>query len=176
MSGEIYREENNIYQIDFSSAIWSTNKLNRVFHSTVSSILSDVDFVAETDKEILFVEYKNANINGAVNPDAFKPSEDKYINKIAYKFYDSLIYIMACGYRKPYKYVYILEYPLGDTTTRRFIRNKISSKLPFQLQNDANIKNKLISSFEVMSIKEWNDNELYHKFPIRPIENEVIQE
>lgn len=48
-------------KIDFSSAVWSTNKLNRVFHSTVSSILSDVDFVAETDKEILFVEYKNVN-------------------------------------------------------------------------------------------------------------------
>lgn len=169
MTGEIYSEENQVYQIDFTSAVWSTNKLNSIFHKTVSSILSDVDFIAETDKEILFVEYKNSSIVGAKNPDAFVPSSDKSILKIAYKFYDSIIYTWACRYKKPYKYVYILEYPKGDSTTRKFIRNKIASKLPFELQKDNNIKYQLICEFDVLSIDEWNNNSTYSKFPVSTI-------
>lgn len=171
MTGEIYKEESNVYQIDFSNAIWSTNELHNIFHNTGVSILSDVDFIAETDNEIIFVEYKNASISGAANPDAFKPSEDKYINKIAYKFYDSLIYILACGYKKAYRYVYVLEYPKGDSITRKLIRNKIAAKLPFKLQENSNIKMKLISDFQVISIDEWND--IYSDFPITLIDKEI---
>ncbi len=166
MSGSIHKEENNVYQIDFRKALWSTDKLNNIFHETGVTILSDVDFIAETENEIILVEYKNANISGASNPDAFKPSEDKSIDKIAYKFYDSLIFIMACGFNKPYEYVYILEYPKGDATTRRFIRNKIKAKLPFMLQENNMIKNKLISDFKVLSIDEWNNDEFYGEFPV----------
>lgn len=174
MAGKIHKEENEVYQIDFSSAIWSTDELNSIFNKTVASALSDVDFIAETDKEILFVEYKNACIVGATNPDAFIPSSDKSILKIAYKFYDSYIYIWACGYKKPYKYVYILEYPKGDSTTRKLIRNKIASRLPFELQKDNNIKYQIISSFEVLSIDEWNNNPLYSKFPVSSISSTNI--
>lgn len=166
MAGKIYREENNVYQIDCSKALWSTDELNDIFHNTGVSILSDVDFIFETEEDIIFVEYKNANISGAVNPDAFKPSEDKSVNKIAYKFYDSLIYILACGHKKPLKYVYILEYQKGDSTTRKFIRNRISEKLPFRLQKVEGIKKELISSFDVLSIEEWNNSNLYSNFPI----------
>ncbi len=166
MAGTIHKEENQVYQFDFSSAVWSTDKLNSLFNNTVASILSDVDFVAETDSDILFVEYKNSNIASASNPNAFVPSSDKSTLKIAYKFYDSYIYIQACGHKKPYRYIYILEYPMGDSTTRKMIRNKIASKLPFQLQTDGDIKQQIISSFEVLSIDEWNNNPLYSKFPI----------
>lgn len=166
MAGKVHKEESKIYQIDFTKAAWSTDELHNVFHRTGVSILSDVDFIAELENEIVFIEYKNANIKGAANPDAFKPSDDKLINKIAYKFYDSLIYILACDYNKPYKYVYILEYPNGDSTTRKFIRNKIAAKLPFRLQENNNIKRQLISGFEVLSINEWNNNDIYGEFPI----------
>ena len=169
MAGAIYTEENKVYQIDFTSAVWSTDKLNSIFNKTVASVLSDVDFIAETDTEILFVEYKNASIPGAANPDAFVPSSEKSILKIAHKFYDSLLYIWACGYTKPYKYVYILEYPRSDSVTRKMIRNKIVSKLPFVLQKDTKIKHQLISSFEVLSIEDWNNNPLYSQFPISTV-------
>lgn len=169
MAGKIHKEESNIYQIDCSKAVWSTDEVHNIFHETGVSILSDVDFIFETEKEIIFVEYKNVNISGAVNPNAFRPSEDKLINKIAYKFYDSLIYVLACGYKKPYKYVYILEYPNGDSTTRKLIRNKITTKLPFKLQKTDGIKKQLISSFEVLSIDEWNNNPIYGGFPISSI-------
>jgi len=166
MAGKVHQEENKVYQIDFTSAIWSTDELNGIFKNAVSSILSDVDFIAETDNEILFVEYKNASIPGATNPDAFMPASEKSIYKIAYKFYDSYIYVRACGYCKPYKYVYILEYPKGDPVTRKLIRNKIEAKLPFVLQKDRNVKQSIIDSFDVLSINEWNTSPTYSKFPI----------
>lgn len=173
MAGKIYKEENKVYQFDFTSAIWSSDELHKIFNTSVSSILSDVDYIAETEKELLFVEYKNASIAGAKKPEAFIPSSDKLILKIAYKFYDSLIYIWACRYKKPYKYVYILEYPKGDSTTRKWIRNKIASKLPFELQKDKNIKYQIISSFEVLSIDEWNNDPLYSKFPVSLVRTAV---
>lgn len=166
MAGEVYTEENKVYQIDFTSAVWSTDKLNSIFNKTVASVLSDVDFIAETETDILFVEYKNASVAGASKPDAFIPSSDKSIFKIAHKFYGSLLYIRACGYTKPYKYVYILEYPKGDSVTRKLIRNKIASKLPFELQKDPNVTYQLISSFDVLSIDEWNSNPSYSQFPL----------
>ena len=174
MAGNIYIEENNAYQFDFTSAIWSTDKLNSIYNKTVASVLSDVDFIAEIEKDMLFVEYKNANAAGAINPDAFVPSSDKSILKIAYKFYDSYIYIQACEYKKPYKYIYILEYPKGDSTTRKLIRNRIASKLPFELQKDNSIKHQIISSFEVLSIDEWNNNPIYSKFPVSLINSANI--
>ena len=164
MAGEKYREENGQFEFDFTNAIWSMNNLNEIFHKSGISILSDVDFIAETEKEIIFLEYKNANIRNAVNPDSFKPSEEKSINKIAYKFYDSFLYTKSQGYEKPYKYIYILEYPKGDSVTRKIIREKIYKKLPFKMYENGYIQNKMLEKFEVLSIEEWNSN--YSKLPI----------
>lgn len=50
---QIYQDENKIYQFDFSSAIWSSNMLQQIFHTNNAGILSDVDFIAETHEEIL---------------------------------------------------------------------------------------------------------------------------
>lgn len=59
-------EENGRYQFDFSALgyVWEMHEI--VTHTT----LSDVDFITETESEVLFIEYKNANIKGAANPDA----------------------------------------------------------------------------------------------------------
>jgi hypothetical protein len=90
----VYIEENGAYQFDFSQALWATDELHRAFHSTHVD-LSDVDFVAETETELILLEYKNATITGAVKPEAFRPSDDNKIKKIAWKYYDSWIYLMA---------------------------------------------------------------------------------
>lgn len=66
---KILVEENGRFQFDFSTLdyVWE-------FHNIVAkTALSDVDFITETVKEVLFIEYKNANIKGAVNPDAMVP-------------------------------------------------------------------------------------------------------
>ena len=70
---------------------------------------------------------------------------------------------------KPFHYVYILQYPNGDTTSRRLIRNQIAELLPFRLQSLLNITEPMISAFDVFSIQEWNNNDTYKVFPISPV-------
>lgn len=166
---QIYQEENGIYQFDFSAAGWSSDQIHDIFQRNGAGILSDVDFAAETAERILLVEYKNANIPGASHPETFDPSGQKLKNKIAYKYYDSWIYLKAIQKGKPISYVYILEYPRGDVVTRKRIRNEIASLLPFRLQKLKEIQCELINSFEVLSIDEWNRHEEYGVFPISKI-------
>lgn len=161
----IFIEENNVYQIDFTNALWATDKLNNII-SDSNTILSDVDFIAETDDKILLVEYKNSNIKGAVNPTAFKPLEDKSINKIVRKFYDSLIYVNSVREYKPKVYIYIIETTRDDGLLRLTLRDKIKAKLPFKLQEQNSFKNKLIDDFMVLSIDEWNKK---YPFPLTKI-------
>lgn len=163
---QIYREENNVYQFDFSAALWATDELHDKFHQSGVSILSDVDFIAETENEVLLVEYKNANISEAVSPEKFNPLDQKRENKIAYKFYDSWMYLSAAQKKKPIKYVYVLEYPHGDAVMRKRIRNRIADLLPFKLQKLPEIKEEMIHDFEVLSISEWNTHERLCAFPI----------
>lgn len=93
---KIFEEENHVYKIDFSKAVWATDQLNLLFHNA-NTELSDVDFVAETDTDIFFVEYKNSDIANAVNSKAFKPNADQTISKVVKKYYDSLTYINDIG-------------------------------------------------------------------------------
>ncbi len=117
------------------------------------------------------MEYKHASIPGASHPEKFVPSDTKYVNKIAYKFYDSWIYLKAINKNKPILYVYILEYPNGDSRTRGEIRNLITAVLPFKLQNlpEISCNRKIIEGFFVMSINEWNSHKTFGKFPIKKI-------
>lgn len=164
MSG-IFKEENNIYQIDLSLTEWSTDEIHDVFHRSKVE-LSDVDFVGETASDIILIEYKNANVPSAINPGAFVPQGEKLISKIARKYYDSCLYLEAIGKTKLRTYIYILEYPLGDSVTRRLIRNKIAVKLPFALQIQLQVEKSLIKEFQVLSIAEWNTHPTYSKFPL----------
>lgn len=61
---QIFTDENHSCEIDFTKANWATDQLNDIFHTAKLSLLSDVDFVAETDEELLLIEYKNANLAG----------------------------------------------------------------------------------------------------------------
>jgi len=165
----IYIEEKGVYQIDCSYAIWSTDQMQNDYRNAKVQ-LSDVDFIAETANNIYLVEYKNGNIDAAIAHGAnFDPSEDKIKVKIAKKFYDSIHYLMVKNKNKPIKYIFIVEYPNADVTTRKMLREEISRKLPFKLQ--ANQPGQLINDFEVLSIDEWNSHEEYSKLPLTPINN-----
>lgn len=164
---KVFTEENGNYKIDCSKALWATDNLHEQYH-VAGCLLSDVDWVFETDDKIILVEYKNADIVGARKPEAFRPGEDKVINKVVKKFYDSLHYLTLQGKTKSREYVYILEYPDGDSVSRKMIRNKMRKKLPFLLQKNIGKERKLIEKMAVLSIDEWNNNEEYGKFPIQP--------
>ena len=164
----IYIEEKGEYQIDFNNTIWSTDQMHSDYHNA-GVALSDVDFVAETADNILLIEYKNGIIDAAIAHNAnFDPSETKTKDKIAKKFYDSIHYLKVKDKCKPIKYIFIVEYPNADVTTRKMLREEISKRLPFKLQ--ANQPGQLIDDFEVLSIDEWNSNEEYSKLPLTPVE------
>lgn len=162
MKKMIFTEENGVYQVDFSEALWASDKA----HLFLSGLpLSDVDWVAETISGFLFVEYKNSNIKNASNPEAFlvKLEEEKHYTNISKKFYDSLVFlIMSNKMPKDITYIYIFETPTMDSTMRKMLRNKILKYLPLKQHPDS--ENSLMSHFDILSIREWNEH--YPNFPL----------
>lgn len=167
---DLLKEENGVYAIDVTNATWATDQVHELYHKAGVQ-LNDVDFLIESkdDSKLIAVEYKNSNISGAANPDKFNPAEDKYVNKVSQKFYDTMHYLYLSNQMQPINYVYIVEYPKGDVVSRLRLRERIRKGLPFKLQE--NYDKKLIAGFEVLSIKEWNENEVYGKYPIVLAEN-----
>lgn len=165
---KIFAEENGVYQIDCSNAVWATDQIHEVYHNAGVQ-LKDSDFLLEDTETLYLVEYKNANVSNAEKPDAFKPEEDKMINKVVQKFYDSLHYLYLMNKTKPLVYIYVLEYPKGDVITRKRLRNRMKQKLPFELQNNIGQGKRLIEKVDVLSIDEWNAHEKYGAFPITQI-------
>lgn len=171
----IYTEENGKYTIDCTAAIWSTDAIHDCYQGGRGAcgnigFLCDVDFVIETQDYIILVEYKNANIADAVNPGAFNPMTDQKLTNVARKFYDSLHWLFLEGKDKPKKYVYIVEYPNGNSSSRLLLRNKLKDRLPFALQNNATITHrKIIDEVKVVDISEWNADDELGIYPIQPI-------
>lgn len=176
---KIFTDENTAttspsLQIDFSKALWATNALYETFHNA-SVPLNDVDFIAETDDELIFIECKNANRIDAANPDSFNPKEDKKLNIVARKYYDSLNFCSfgKRGLKKRKIYCYVIEAKAGSITLRNQLRILISKRLPFELQRQNLFSTKMIDEFYVMSINEWNDK--YPQFPITRLVEAICQ-
>lgn len=152
--------------INFSNALWATNELNQIFRWAGLS-LNDVDFIAETDNELIFIECKNSNRIDAVNPDSFKPESPQKLLNVARKYYDSLMFChfkhIAVSKRKIY--CYLLEAPAGSRTLRLGIQNQLMSLLPFKLQDQNNFSAKMIDDIFVLSFAEWNNR--YPQFPLK---------
>ena len=163
----IFKEENGFYGIDCTHAVWATDQLHDIYEKSKVQ-LNDVDFIIETDENILLVEYKNANIPGAAAPEKFDPMTGRSFDRVVRKFYDSLHYLRLIEKTKPAVYVYILEYPKGDIVMRKRLRNNMKQKLPFALQDNVNPNMPIIDGVDVVSISEWNKNTTYGKYPISP--------
>lgn len=167
----VYVEENGVYKLDCTAAVWSTDQIHEHYAQHVSgSFLNDVDFVIETDKYLLLVEYKNANVPGAAQPEKFNPGSDRKLENVAKKFYDSLHDLFLLGKEKPRCFIYIVEYPKGDSTSRRMLRNKLKERLPFRLQAAVPGGRRLIEDVYVLNIQEWNSDSVFGRFPISLVE------
>lgn len=170
---EIYIEENGYYSIDCTAAVWSTNCIHDYYQDAGHKygeigFLKDTDFVIESDKAIYLVEYKNANVPGAAKPDAFRPEKDIILNKVAEKYFDTLHCLYLLGKNKPKKYIYVLEYPNSNSTSRLMIRNLLQKKLPFRLQTQLSAgKVRLIDEVKVVNIEEWNADPELGRYPIK---------
>lgn len=158
----ILTEEKQYYAVNCANAVWATDEQHYVYQKNTSSFLKDTDWFIETETFIMMVEYKNGTVYKSKEP--FNPLENHYIDCIARKYYDSLHYLTLLEKNKPKKYIYIVEYPNDDSVSRKLLRNRIAQKLPFRLQEKLSTKIKLIDSFDVVSINEWNEK--YPDFPI----------
>ena len=170
MEGDVFVEENGIYQIDCTQAVWATDQVHSEY-SAARTFLCDADFIAETEDYIYLIEYKNANIPNAANPGAFNPCTQDRVDNVAKKFYDSLHYLTMHEKSKRIKYIYIVEYPNAGLTDRKLLRDKISDRLPFILQQGK--PKAILDGFDVVSIAEWNANGEYSKFPLTPVQQGV---
>lgn len=171
---DVLIEENRNYGIDCRSAVWASDEIHEAYHACgLPEILCDADFVLETTDSILLVEYKNSNVPEArahaTEATEYDPFQPKKFNKIVSKYYDSLHYLRLLGKEKPIHYVFVLEYPKGDSVSRRLLRNRLKDHLPFRLQDRVGTGIKLIESVNVVNISEWNENETYGQFPIKPV-------
>ena len=97
MGLKILTDENNRYKFDFTKSKYVIE-----FHDLANKMkLNDVDFITEYNDNIIFLEYKNANIKNSVNPNAFvdkiKKEPEKFYKNIAKKYYDSLMMFWAVG-------------------------------------------------------------------------------
>ena len=170
-----YIEENGVYAFDCTAAVWSTNQIHDYYQDQSHAygelyFLCDVDLVIESNDYIFLVEYKNANVPGAANPGAFVPDSGNKLENVAKKYFNSMHWLYLAGKDKPKKYIYVLEYPAGNSTSRLLVRNKLMKKLPFALQNALNSAGrKLINEVRVLSIAEWNADAELGIYPLQPV-------
>ena len=68
------------------------------------------------------------------------------------------------GKRKPVHYIYVVEAPGSDSTMRKRLRGRMKTLLPFSLQESLDTGIKMIDKVDVMSIAEWNNDDIYGKY------------
>jgi len=163
----VYLEENELYQIDLRTAIWSKGDLHDLY-KCIGHILSDVDFIAETENAVFLIEYKNTEVENARDHKSFaeKMANGVLIDNMVKKYYGSAFYILACEKKKPIHFIAVIESKLmEDSFMRRRIEASIKRRLPFDLQKNQGILSNLIVDFKILSISEWNKQ--YPMFPIQ---------
>lgn len=172
----ILMEEHGHYGIDCETAIWATDEIKKFYNASGVNVLSDVDFVIETSEDLFLIEYKNSMIPEArahtSTDKEYDPDTKKNFNILLKKFYDSLHYLRLFGKNKPIHYICVLEYPKGNSTSRKILRNCLKIQLPFGLQDSVETGVKLIESVNVVNIEEWNNHAVYGQFPIKPMEKQ----
>lgn len=165
MEKRFLTEENGFYQIDCTNAVWATDAIHQDYHDAGLHI-HDVDFLIENEDTIFLIEYKSANIPGAASPNSFQPTSDQKVNNVVWKYFDSLHYLTLLQKSKRKHFVYILEYPNGDSVSRNRLRIRLKSELPFELQKKLSNTATLIDDVDVLSIEEWNQHSSLGKYPI----------
>lgn len=165
---KILQDENGKMQFDFSNAIdvFEPHGLANMY----SDYLSDVDFVIEEKEKLICLEYKNANIKNAENPEAFqrKVIGEDFWKKMAKKFYGTMFLIWACNKNqkeKPVQYILLMETnPTMDAALKKRFTAKMMRQLPFAYKDICEVRRRVIDDFVLADLKEWNEK--YPQYPI----------
>ena len=167
---QIFTDEHKGFTIDLSNAIWATDQIHKIFHKAKLAILCDVDYVAETNNELLLIEYKNYNHRNKIKENDFDPKDDKKITNVARKYFDSLNYLRAInkGIGKKKIYIYILESPLGSPRTEYGVDKLLRKRLPFLLSKNSEMNEPMIDELCVINVSGWNKK--YPQYPAKILE------
>ena len=92
---DIFVEENGIYSIDCTNAVWATDKMHADYQKAGIHI-KDVDFLIETDSHLIMVEYKNAHYLKVISEQFLSQIT---VNKINQWFFVDLISIMNIPFK-----------------------------------------------------------------------------
>ncbi len=161
-NNRIFKE--GAYQIDCSKAIYASNGMRDYYQQDVFAKyqLSDVDWVIEDDDYIYLVEYKNSNVNNAIDMKI-----EKKIDSLSKKFHHSLLFLFAIGTTKQVKCIAILDSQKDDARARQEVRNQLIQRLPMRMKRILPKEEKVIVDVIVYSIADWNNNPDYGgKYPI----------
>lgn len=174
---KIFLDEHGRFQMDFSEAIWATDKLHKIFCTLKDNILNDVDFVVEDNYNLFFIEYKNSNVKTEGESKKFNPIDGEGLRKVARKYFDSLNFIRTTdrGIQKKKIYIYILETKhkgRRNNELRKYAYNRLRDRLPFKFKNKSESQGimmieTMIDNLKVLSIQEWNEE--YKQFPAKII-------
>ncbi len=169
---KLYYDENHNYSFNFTKAI---NIFEPHVLSQKTTILSDVDFIIETEHNFIFLEFKNATHHKVTKPEEFikKITDSKlrqiFCESISKKFYSSLFLLWLCKLNESEKeidYVLLAEHPIIDGKFRKTLREQIYKQLPFKLCGEPLVKRKVIKNFNVMNMEEWHNTYVSFKIDI----------
>jgi len=125
------------FQFDFSNSVSAYKADNPNYNG-----LSAVDFIVETPDEYLFIEVKNPD-NKKTSQEARKAFKkemmsSEYAIKLSSKFKDSLLKELAMNkeFAKPIIYILFLEFDEFDSAQRRFLYERVSSRIPRFAEED----------------------------------------
>lgn len=166
---KLFEDENHTTVFDFSAAkeVFEPHTLAS-YHS---EYISDVDFVLESEDELLFMEYKNGNTKVVNNPQAFvdKVKSGSLANVLIKKFYGTLLLVMITDrnpMKKPVRYICVIEAGDGiDDVMMKKLRNKVYAGLPFEYQSMQEIKVPVLDGFDLINLARWNN--VYTQYPIK---------
>lgn len=172
INSKILQDENGKMQFDFTNAmdVFEPHRLAQLY----PEYLSDVDFVVEDKDRLICLEYKNAGIKNASNPEAFqkKVATEPFWKRLAKKFYGTMFLVWASDKNqanKPVQYVLLIETNPGlDDALKKKLVAKLPEHLPFMYQTEDEIKRHVIDEFLLVNLEEWKEK--YPQYPIRDIE------
>ena len=160
-NNKILWDENKNVAFDFSDAldVFEPHELANLY----SDYLSDVDFVIEEEEKLICLEYKNANVKNADNPEAFKQkmTREEFWRKLVKKFYGTMFLVWACNKNpadKSVQYVLLIESnpSMDDALKKRFMM-KMMRQLPFEYKLRKEIQRAVIDEFYLVDLEEWKE-------------------
>jgi len=162
----IYLDENKTHKIDLREAASSIGNLHDIYKShNMHNAFNDVDWIAETDDEILLIEFTHYERREHLHTG--DRAEAKHL-QITKKFYGSAFYLLACGKHEAMDFIWVVESPFLDSFARKHYRNRIKKLLPFKFQRLPQIKVELIRNFHVYSVSDWNEK--FPAFRLEPVQ------